>query len=76
MNAEEDTIELTECLAARIGQGTKSSIDDAFAKIITEAEKNVISKSVPKKLHKCWTNSETCFGLSQAWTLQSMFHLY
>ena len=43
INAEDDPIELPECLVAGIGQDTKSSIDSAFAKVIAEAEKNGIS---------------------------------
>lgn len=41
--ADEDTTELQEFLAARIGQDTKESIDNAFVKISEEEKYNGIS---------------------------------
>ena len=50
MDAEDDPIELPECLAASIGKDTKSSIDDAFARIIAEAEENGISEKGSREI--------------------------
>ena len=64
INAEDDPIELPECLAAGIGQNTKSLIDNAFANPLQKQRKTVSPKRVREKLRKCSTKFEMCFASS------------